>query len=110
MIFHQIATERGCQSYFLACKKHCIAVVIDPEDSQLERYSGIAAQEGVRIHYVLDTHTHADHFSGTVEMSRALDIPVIMHRNSPAPFVGIRVDDGEMINVGDLSLNILHTP
>ncbi|MEH6609736.1 MAG: rhodanese-like domain-containing protein [Halioglobus sp.] len=110
MIFHQIATERGCQSYFLACEKHCIAVVIDPEDGQLDRYNGLAAQEGVRIHYVLDTHTHADHFSGTVEMSRTLDIPVIMHRNSPAPFVGIRVDDGEMINVGDLSLNIIHTP
>ena len=110
MIFHQIATERGCQSYFLACEKTCMAVVIDPEDSQLERYLGLAAQDGVRIHYVLDTHTHADHFSGAIEMARALDVPVVMHRDSPAPFVDIRVDDGEKINVGELSLNIMHTP
>ncbi len=110
MIFHQIATERGCQSYFLACEKSCIAVVIDPEDSQIERYQGLAAQEGVRIHYVLDTHTHADHFSATAEMASALNIPVIMHRDSQAPFVGLRVDDGEMINLGELSLHIMHTP
>ena len=110
MIFHQIATERGCQSYFIACEDSCMAVVIDPEDSQLDRYLGLAAQEGVSIHYVLDTHTHADHFSGTIELARKLEVPIIMHRNSQAPFVDMRVDDGEKINLGKLSLNILHTP
>jgi glyoxylase-like metal-dependent hydrolase (beta-lactamase superfamily II)/rhodanese-related sulfurtransferase len=110
MIFHQIATARGCQSYFIACETHCVAAIIDPEDSLLERYLGLAAQDGVRIQYVIDTHTHADHFSATAELSRHLNIPVIMHRDSPAPFVSLRVDDGEKINLGDLSLDILHTP
>jgi glyoxylase-like metal-dependent hydrolase (beta-lactamase superfamily II) len=110
MIFHQVATERGCQSYFIACEDSCMALVIDPEDSQLDRYLGLAAQEGVSIHYVLDTHTHADHFSGTIELARKLNVPIIMHRDSQAPFVDMRVDDGEKINLGKLSLNILHTP
>ena len=110
MIFHQIATERGCQSYFIACEHASAAVIIDPEETLIDRYLGLAAQEGVRIHYVLDTHTHADHFSGTIEMARERDIPVIMHRDSPAPYVDLRVDDGEKINLGKLSLNILHTP
>ncbi|MEM8659560.1 MAG: MBL fold metallo-hydrolase [Pseudomonadota bacterium] len=110
MLFHQIATERGCQSYLLACETACTAIVIDPEESLIDRYMGLAAQDGVRIQYVLDTHTHADHFSGTIEMARSLDVPVIMHRNSPAPYVDLRVDDGEKINLGKLSLNILHTP
>lgn len=110
MIFHQIATDRGCQSYFIACEHACMAIVIDPEETQVERYLGLAAQEGVRIHYVLDTHTHADHFSGTIEIARALGVPVIMHRDSPAPYVDMRVDDGEKIVLGKLSLNILHTP
>jgi glyoxylase-like metal-dependent hydrolase (beta-lactamase superfamily II)/rhodanese-related sulfurtransferase len=110
MIFHQIATERGCQSYFLACEETCMAVVIDPEETLLDRYLGLAAQEGVRIHYVLETHTHADHFSGSIELAKQLRIPIIMHRNSPAPFVDMRVDDGEKINLGKLSLNLLHTP
>jgi glyoxylase-like metal-dependent hydrolase (beta-lactamase superfamily II)/rhodanese-related sulfurtransferase len=110
MIFHQIATERGCQSYLVACEHACTAIIIDPEETQIDRYLGLAAQDGVRIHYVLDTHTHADHFSGTIEMAEELDVPVIMHRDSPAPYVDLRVDDGEKINLGKLSLNILHTP
>ena len=110
MIFHQIATERGCQSYFIACEQACTAIIIDPEETLIDRYVGLAAQDGVRIHYVLDTHTHADHFSGAIEMARELGVPVIMHRDSPAPYVDLRVDDGEKINLGKLSLNILHTP
>ncbi|MEM1152979.1 MAG: MBL fold metallo-hydrolase [Pseudomonadota bacterium] len=68
MLFHQIATERGCQSYLLARETACTAIVIDPEESLIDRYMGLAAQDGVRIQYVLDTHTHADHFSGALEL------------------------------------------
>ena len=110
MIFHQIATERGCQSYLLGCEEACVAVIIDPEIHQLERYLGLAAQDGLRIRYLLDTHTHADHFSAADEMAAELGVPVIMHRTSPAPCVDMAVDDGEIINVGSLALNIMHTP
>jgi rhodanese-related sulfurtransferase len=37
-------------------------------------------------------------------------VPIVMHRASPAPFVDMRVDDGEMIAVGRLRLRVLHTP
>ncbi len=110
MIFHQIATERGCQSYLLGCPESCTAVVIDPEIHEIERYLGLAAQSGLRIRYLLDTHTHADHFSAADELAAELDVPVIMHRLSPAPYVGMAVDDGEIVFVGNLALNILHTP
>ena len=110
MIFHQIATERGCQSYLIGCRASCIAIIVDPELSQLERYLALASREGVRIHYVLDTHTHADHFSATQALASKLQIPVIMHRASPAPFVDMHVDDGEMLLIGTLRLEILHTP
>lgn len=110
MIFHQIATDRGCQSYLVGCEETCLAVVIDPELHQLERYLALASQHGLRIRYLLDTHTHADHFSAADELSRELGVPVIMHRDSPAPFVDMAVDDGEIVNVGMLSLSIMHTP
>jgi len=85
-------------------------VVIDPEIHQLDRYLGLAAQDGLRIRYLLDTHTHADHFSAADELAAELEVPVIMHRESPAPYVEMRVDDGEIVNVGKLALNIIHTP
>ena len=45
MIFHQISTERGCQSYLIGCKDTCAAVVIDPEISQIDRYLAIRETE-----------------------------------------------------------------
>jgi glyoxylase-like metal-dependent hydrolase (beta-lactamase superfamily II)/rhodanese-related sulfurtransferase len=109
MIFEQIATG-GCQSYLVGCGETCAAAVIDPEISQLDRYATLAARSGVRIRYVIDTHTHADHFTATRQLARQLEVPVVMHRASPAPFVDMRVDDGEMLAVGRLRLQVLHTP
>ena len=109
MIFEQIATG-GCQSYLLGCSDTCAAVVIDPEISQVDRYLGIAARDGLRIHYLIDTHTHADHFSATRQLARKLGVPVVMHRESPAPFVDMRLDDGDMLLVGRLRMQVMHTP
>ena len=109
MIYEQIASG-GCQSYLLGCSETCAAVVIDPEISQIDRYLGLAARNGLRIHYLIDTHTHADHFSGTRQLARQLGVPVVMHRESPAPFVNMRLDDGDMVLVGKLRLRVIHTP
>lgn len=109
MIFEQVATG-GCQSYLVGCPDTCAAAVIDPEVRQLNRYQALAAQHGLRIRYVIDTHTHADHFSATKQLARALNVPVVAHRLSPAPYVDLRVDEGDVIKVGNLRLSVLHTP
>jgi glyoxylase-like metal-dependent hydrolase (beta-lactamase superfamily II) len=109
MVFEQLQRE-GCQSYLIGCPETCAGIVVDPESSQTERYLALATRAGLRIHYVLDTHTHADHFSGSASLAQQLGVPVIMHRLSPAPFVGLRVDDGESIAIGTLRLRVLHTP
>jgi len=109
MIFEQIATG-GCQSYVIGCDETCAAAVVDPEASQVDRYLALAARHGLRIRYLIDTHTHADHFSASQSLARQLGVPVVMHRASPAPFVDMRVDDGEMIVVGQLRLEVIHTP
>jgi glyoxylase-like metal-dependent hydrolase (beta-lactamase superfamily II)/rhodanese-related sulfurtransferase len=109
MIFEQIATG-GCQSYLVGCEASCAAAVIDPEVSQVDRYLALAARDGLRIRFVIDTHTHADHFSATHELARQLEVPAVMHRASPTPHVDMRVDDGELIVVGKLRLQVLHTP
>ena len=109
MTFEQIATG-GCQSYLIGCTETCAAALIDPEVSQVDRYIALAARNGLRIRFVIDTHTHADHFSATRQIARQLDVPMVMHRASPAPLVDLRVDDGEMLIVGKLRLQVLHTP
>lgn len=109
MFFEQISSG-GCKSYLIGCKETHQAIVVDPEIGLIDRYLAVAAREGLRIQYLLDTHTHADHFSASHELRERLGVPVIMHRNSPAPFIDIKVDDGETVIVGKLRLNILYTP
>ena len=109
MVFAQIATG-GCQSYLIGCDQTCAAALIDPELSQIDHYIALAARDGVRIRYLIDTHTHADHFSATRELARQLNVPVVMHHASPAPFVDMRIGDGEMIVVGRLRVQVTHTP
>jgi glyoxylase-like metal-dependent hydrolase (beta-lactamase superfamily II)/rhodanese-related sulfurtransferase len=109
MIFEQVATG-GCQSYLVGCTDTSVAALIDPELSQIDRYRALAARDGLGIRYLIDTHTHADHFSATHELSRQLGVPVVMHHCSAAPFVDLRLGDGEMLVVGRLRLTALHTP
>jgi glyoxylase-like metal-dependent hydrolase (beta-lactamase superfamily II)/rhodanese-related sulfurtransferase len=109
MIFETVSTG-GCRSYLIGCEATCAAALIDPELSQIDRYKALVARDGLRVHYLIDTHTHADHFSATRELARQLDVPVVMHRSSPAPFVDLRLDSGELIAVGHLRLQSMHTP
>lgn len=109
MIFEQIATG-GCQSYLVGCADTCAAVLIDPEVSQIDRYLALAARDGLRIRFVIDTHTHADHFSATRQLAHRLHVPLVMHRDSPAVGIDMRVDDGEMLIVGKLRLRVMYTP
>jgi glyoxylase-like metal-dependent hydrolase (beta-lactamase superfamily II)/rhodanese-related sulfurtransferase len=109
VIFETVSTG-GCRSYLVGCEETCAAVLIDPELSQLDRYQALAAKDGLRIHYLIDTHTHADHFSGTRQLARRFDVPVVMHKLSPAPFVDLHLEGGEMLAVGRLRLQALHTP
>ena len=109
MILEQFRSG-GCLSYLVGCDQHGVGLLVDPEITLLDRYLAAAAQHGLRLHYLVDTHTHADHFSACRKLARRLELPVVMHRASPAPFVDIRVDEGECLIVGQLRLQILHTP
>ncbi|HUP07430.1 MAG TPA: rhodanese-like domain-containing protein [Caldimonas sp.] len=109
MIFEHFTTG-GCQSYLVGCEQSCAAALIDPEAGQVDRYLAAAARDGLRIHYLIDTHTHADHFSASRVLAQRLGVPVVMHRESPARKVDLRVDDGEMVVVGNLRLQCLYTP
>ncbi len=109
MIFEQITTG-GCLSYLLGCSETHSGLLIDPNLQQIDHYVGLAAREGLRIRYVIDTHTHADHFSASRELARILHVPVVMHQLSPAPHADFRLADGEILRVGNMRIQALHTP
>ncbi len=109
MIFESFLAG-GCKSYLIGCEASHAAALIDPEISLVDHYLGAASRLGVHIRYIVDTHTHADHFSASRELAKQLTAPVVMHRLSPAPFAEMRLDDGDMLIIGEMRLKALHTP
>src|SRR5262245_60698551 len=109
MIFEQVRTG-GCLSYLVGCEETRAALLIDPHLEQADFYGTLASEKGLHLRYLLDTHTHADHFTATRELGRQLSLPVVMSRRSPAPFVDLHVEDGETIIVGKLRVRVLETP
>ena len=109
IIFEQIRSG-GCLSYLIGCPDTHSAIIIDPKSDQTDNYLSLAARHGLHIQYLLDTHTHADHFTASHMLGEKLGAKVIMHRSSVAPFVDMPVDDGETIIVGKLRLRVMYTP
>jgi glyoxylase-like metal-dependent hydrolase (beta-lactamase superfamily II) len=109
VLFEQLRSG-GCLSYVVGCEHACAGVVVDPALDLLDRYLAVAHDKGLRIRYVIDTHTHADHFSAARELAKELGAHIVMHRASAAPFADLRVDDGELLIAGDLRVRVLHTP
>jgi glyoxylase-like metal-dependent hydrolase (beta-lactamase superfamily II)/rhodanese-related sulfurtransferase len=109
VIFEQVR-HGGCLSYLIGCEETRNAIVVDPELAEVDRYVALASEKGLRIRYVLDSHTHADHFTGSRELKRQLGAPIVMNRRSAAPFVDLRIEDGETLIVGNLRFRVLETP
>lgn len=110
MFFALFRDGEGCKSYIVGCEETCAAAIIDPALDLVDRYVGEVGRQGLRVRYVIDTHTHADHFSGAQALRAAFGAPIVMHREAPAPYVELRVEDGHSLPLGAMRLRILHTP
>jgi sulfur dioxygenase len=109
MIFKEL-NHTQCKTYLIGCEKTGNAMLVDPLFDKVDRYIALSGYLGLRFQYVLDTHTHADHRSGCFELREFLNCRIIRHKMSPQPNIDIHVDDGDVINVGDLELRVLYTP
>jgi glyoxylase-like metal-dependent hydrolase (beta-lactamase superfamily II) len=109
-IFFEQIRSGGCLSYLLGCKQEKACVVIDPEIDKADDYVGLARFFGTNLLYAIDTHTHADHNSACKVLRERHGVKVVMHRATDAPFIDLRVEDGDEIKFGQLSLKVIYTP
>lgn len=109
MLFREL--NRGkCKTYLVACERTRRAALIDPVKGYVERYLAVLAYEGLKLDAVIDTHTHADHPTGSFLLNDLTGARLIMHRRAPAPRVTEHVEDGDTIEIGDLKINVFYTP
>jgi glyoxylase-like metal-dependent hydrolase (beta-lactamase superfamily II)/rhodanese-related sulfurtransferase len=85
------------------------AAVIDPI-RETEPYLKLAQERGVRIKYIFETHFHADFVSGHLDLAKATGAPIIFGPTAKARFDYIEAKDGQIFEVGDVTLKVLHTP
>lgn len=68
----QIRSKRGCLSYIVYDRQSKEAAIIDPSlEVGAARYCRFLSDLEVKLHYIIDTHTHADHISATREIRDA---------------------------------------
>jgi len=110
MILRQyLHTDPVAISYLLGCGGRAAAAVVDPVGG-VTRYLDAAKDAGMRIRYVIDTHLHADHLSAGKELAEAAGAEYVLFAEAGAtfPFRGVR--DGEVLELGNVSIEVLHTP
>jgi len=110
MIFEQFYLECLSQaSYLVGDEKTSRAVVIDPR-RDVQQYLDSAREHGLSIELVLETHFHADFLSGHLEIAKATGAKIGYGSIASPKFETKLFADGERYSLGDVTLEIRHTP
>ena len=83
--------------------------IIDPL-REVKSYIEKAADSNSTIKYIFETHFHADFVSGHVTLSKKTGAPIIYGPNAETSFDAIIAKDGQVFQLGAISITVLHTP
>lgn len=112
-------THLVCEQFYLECLSQASylvgdtssgrAVVVDPR-RDIQMYLDAAAARGLTIEMVLETHFHADFLSGHLELAEATGAVIGYGSRATPEFPARLLADGERISLGQVTLEIRHTP
>jgi glyoxylase-like metal-dependent hydrolase (beta-lactamase superfamily II) len=129
MIIEQIqVTSMDVFCYLVADDKTREGVLIDPAGDHDLIFNAVKSH-GVKVKYIINTHGHFDHTSGNSEAAEKTGAGILIHeadsgnlksihnklfarflggKGSPGPVSLLA--DGDIIEVGDIDLKVIHTP
>jgi glyoxylase-like metal-dependent hydrolase (beta-lactamase superfamily II) len=100
-------TGKGCLSYLVGSQG--AAAVIDPAlDPQV--YIGLARRYGWAITRILETHIHADHVMRSRRLAELTGATLSLPATDRVAFPYAALHDGDLLDVGDATFRVLHTP
>jgi sulfur dioxygenase len=131
MIFQQFRND-DCLSYLIGDEDAMECIVIDPAH-EIGPYIEAIESKRLKLDYVLDTHSHADHITGAGKLAQKTEAIVMMNKNvekqrkisegrgdemgigdilreNASVTVDQKVGEGNEIKVGNLSMKIICTP
>jgi len=110
MIFEQFYLEcLSHASYLIGDTSTGRAVVVDPQ-RDVQQYLDSAKSHGLKIELVLETHFHADFLSGHLELAKATGATIGYGAVAKPQFAARAFADGERYVLGEVVLEIRHTP
>jgi len=104
------AVDDGCLAYLVVDEATRDALVIDPRIDQVGAIVAALAARNARLVYALDTHTHADHLSGTRTLAARTQASLLAHEASQIKADARRVRGGSHLDLGDTRVDILDAP
>lgn len=112
MFFRQLLARDATLSYLFGCGKEGKALAVDVLAGDEQWFYTEAKQEGVTITHVIDTHIHADHYSGGRTLAKQVGALYCLHAQNidrvKYPFFPL--DDNVKIEFGNVDVQILYTP
>jgi hydroxyacylglutathione hydrolase len=110
MFIEQVRVESlSNTTYVIGSEQSGRCAVIDPV-RDIDHYTTIAANHGVRIAYALETHVHNDFISGARELAAQTGCQVGASASGGLLFPSLRLREGDEIDLGEFELRVLHTP
>lgn len=83
--------------------------IIDPL-REVQPYLDKAEKANGKIKYIFETHFHADFVSGHVTLAEKTGAPIIYGPNANPSFKAHIAKDGEVFQLGEITITVLHTP
>jgi hydroxyacylglutathione hydrolase len=96
-------------SYLFGCGGRAAGAVVDPV-GDVGAYLSAAEAAGMRIHFVVDTHVHADHLSIGRHLAEAAGAAYVLSADANVSFPFKAVHDGDVLPLGNVEAKVMHTP
>ncbi len=96
-------------SYLIGDESSGRAVVVDPR-RDVDEYIRDAQEAGLTIELIIETHFHADFLSGHLELAEATGAEIAYSSLATTEFESRKLADGERIELGEVVLEVRHTP
>ena len=79
MFFRQLLAKDATLSYFFGCGSCHVGVAVDPVLGDEQWFIDEAAKQDVKITHVIDTHVHADHYTGGRKLAELTGAAYCLH-------------------------------
>lgn len=114
MFFQHVYDKSLAQaSYLIGCQAKGEAIVIDAQ-RDMDVYLKIAEQNNLKITHIAETHIHADFLAGSRELAAVTGAKLYLSDEGGEDwqyqFDHVGLKHGDVIKVGNLTLEVLHTP